>query len=81
MQDAVVDKIVAHVERVGVHGVPAAARSAARAFLADTLAVGVAGVSTPWRGEVLDMLAGSGGVAEATVWAAASGCRSSTPPC
>jgi aconitate decarboxylase len=68
MQDAVVDKIVAHVERVGARGVPADARSAAKAFIADTLAVGVAGASAPWRGEILDMLAGIGGTAEATVF-------------
>ena len=66
MQDQVVDAIVAHVERVAAHGVPAAARAAAKAFIADTLAVGVAGVSTPWREEILDMVAG--GAAEARVW-------------
>jgi aconitate decarboxylase len=68
MQDSVVDQIVAHVEGVGEHGVPLAARSAAKAFIADTLAVGVAGLSAPWRGEICDMLAGIGGAAEATVW-------------
>ena len=68
MQDPVVDKIVAHVERVGQHGVPHAARAAAKAFIADTLAVGVAGTSTPWRAEVLDMLADSGGAGEAVVF-------------
>ena len=57
MRDPIVDKIVAHVERVGEHGVPSAAGAAAKAFIADTLAVGVAGISTPWRGEVFDMLA------------------------
>jgi aconitate decarboxylase len=68
MQDPIVDRIVAHVERVGAHGVPAEARSAAKSFIADTLAVGVAGLSTPWRGEILDMLARIGGVGEATVF-------------
>ena len=68
MQDPVVDKIVAHVERVGQKGVPHAARAAAKAFIADTLAVGVAGTSTPWRAEVLDMLADSGGAGEAVVF-------------
>jgi hypothetical protein len=32
MQDPVVDKIVAHVETVGRHGVPATARAAAKAY-------------------------------------------------
>ena len=67
MRDPVVDKIVGHIERVGEHGVPETARSSAKAFIADTLAVAVAGVSTPWRAEVLDMLAAIGGVGEATV--------------
>jgi len=68
MRDPIVDKIVAHVERVGEHGVPSAAGAAARAFIADTLAVGVAGISAPWRGEVFDMLAAIGGKGEATVF-------------
>jgi len=68
IQDPVVDKIVAHVERVGAHGVPAEVRSAAKSLIADTLAVGVAGRSTPWRGEILDMLARIGGAGEATVF-------------
>ncbi len=67
MRDPVVDKIVAHVERVGEHGVPEAARVAAKTFIADTLAVGIAGCKTPWRGEILDTLAGVGGPEEATV--------------
>lgn len=67
MPDPVVDKILAHVERVAEHGVPEPARSAAKAFVADTLAVGIAGVSTPWRGEILNMLAAIGGRDEATV--------------
>lgn len=68
MQDPVVDTIVAHVERVGTHGVPETARAAGKAFIADTLAVGVAGLTTPWRAEVLDMLVCSGGAGEATVF-------------
>jgi 2-methylcitrate dehydratase PrpD len=68
MQDPVVDKIVAHVERVAEHGVPAAARSAAKTFIADTLAVGIAGCKTPWRGEIFDMLGGIGGAPETTVF-------------
>src|SRR6516165_8006840 len=68
LQDSVVDKIVAHTERVEAHGVPGAARAAAKSFIADTLAVAVAGVATPWRREVLDMLAAGGGAAEATVF-------------
>ena len=67
-QDSVVDKIVAHTERVEAHGVPEAARTAAKAFIADTLAVAAAGVATSWRREVLDMLAAGGGAAEATVF-------------
>lgn len=66
--DPVVDAIVAQVERVDAHGVPEAARNAAKTLIADTLAVAVAGVATPWRGAVLDMVAGSGGTAEATVF-------------
>src|SRR5262245_42376491 len=68
MQDPVVDKIVEHVERVAEHGVPEAARAAAKTFIADTLAVGLAGSLAPWRGEILDMLAGIGGAQEATVF-------------
>src|SRR5437868_13537388 len=68
MQDPVVDKIVAHVERVVEHGVPDTARAVAKAFIADTLAVGIAGSQTQWRGEILDMLAGVGGAEEATVF-------------
>src|ERR1700724_2462022 len=68
LQDPVVEKIVAHVERVAEHAVPEAARSEAKTFIADTLAVGIAGRGTPWRGEILDMLAGIGGAEEATVF-------------
>jgi aconitate decarboxylase len=50
------------------HGVPEAERSAAKTFIADTLAVGIAGRGTPWRGEILDMLAGISGAEEATVF-------------
>ncbi|MGA8400788.1 MAG: MmgE/PrpD family protein, partial [Stellaceae bacterium] len=64
--DPVVDKIIAHLARISAGEVPAKARSAAKTFIADTLAVGVAGAKAPWRGEVLDMAAG--GLAEATVW-------------
>src|SRR5437763_1975186 len=68
MQDPVVSKIASHVERVGAHGVPAAARSAAITFIADTLAVGIAGLSAPWRREILDMLSSIGGPDESTVF-------------
>jgi MmgE/PrpD N-terminal domain len=47
--------------------VPAGARAAAKIFIADTFAVGIAGRTTPWRTEILDMLAGIGGAPEATV--------------
>ena len=68
MRDPIVDKIVAHVERVGAHGVPAGVRAAAEALIADTLAAGAAGISAAWRGEVLDMVGTSGGAGEATVF-------------
>lgn len=64
--DPVIDKIVAHLARVAAGELPAAARSAAKIFIADTLAVGIAGARAPWRREVLDMA--SGGPAEATAW-------------
>ena len=68
MKDPVVDKILAHVERVGAHGVTADVRAAAERLIADTLAVSVAGLVAPWRGEVFDMLLDLGGGAEATVF-------------
>jgi aconitate decarboxylase len=68
MQDAVVDSIVAHLARVADEGVPEPANAAAKTFIADSLAVGMAGATTPWRAEVLEMAAASGGAAEATVW-------------
>jgi len=68
MTDPVVDKIVAHLARVASGEMPEMAHLAAKAFIADTLGVGIAGAKAPWRGEVLDMAAASGGMAEATVW-------------
>ena len=68
MQDPVIVRIASHVERVGMHGVPAAARLAAISFIADTLAVGIAGLAAPWRREILDMLTGIGGADESTVF-------------
>ena len=68
MADPVVDKIVAHLGRVADGEVPAAAIAAAKVFVADTLAVGIAGVAAPWRREVLEMASASGGAPEATVW-------------
>ena len=68
MPDPVVDRIVAHLARVQADGVPETARAAAKTFIADGLAVGIAGAKAPWRAEVLDMARGSGGAAEATVW-------------
>ncbi len=68
MQDPVVDKIVAHLARVASGEVPEGAREAAKTFIADTLGVGIAGAMAPWRREVLDIAAASGGKAEATVW-------------
>ena len=66
LHDPIVDQIVAHAGRVAAHGVPEPVRTAAKAFIADTFAVGVASVAAPWRREILDMLAGSNGAAEAT---------------
>ena len=68
MTDPVANKIVAHLARVGSDAVPEAARAAAETFIADTLAVGIAGAAAPWRTEVLDMARASGGDPEATVW-------------
>jgi len=68
VQDPVVSRITAHVERVAAHGVPTAVRSAAMTFIADTLAVGIAGLSAPWRREILDMLSSVGGPGESTVF-------------
>ena len=64
--DPVVDKIIAHLLRVADGDIPEVARTAARIFIADTLAVGIAGAQAPWRAEVLDMAKGA--PAEATVW-------------
>jgi aconitate decarboxylase len=66
MNDPVVDKIVAHLARVAAGEIPDAVRSAAKVFIADTLAVGIAGTNAPWRRDVLDMAAGV--PEEATVW-------------
>jgi 2-methylcitrate dehydratase PrpD len=66
VKDPIVDKIVAHLPRVAAGEFPETARAAAKIFIADTLAVGVAGAQAPWRHAVLDMA--DGGVAEATVW-------------
>src|SRR5437762_11386645 len=68
VNDPVVDKIVAHLLRVASGEMPEAARQKAKAFIADTLGVGIAGASAPWRHEVLDMAGISGGAAETTVW-------------
>jgi aconitate decarboxylase len=68
MADPVIDKIVAHLARVATGAVPEMARAAAKIFIADTLAVGIAGAGAPWRHEVLGMAGASAGAAEATVW-------------
>jgi aconitate decarboxylase len=73
VQDPVVDKIVAHLARMAAGEVPEAARAAARRFIADTLGVGMAGTAAPWRPEVLDMAAASGGTPEAIVWGSGEG--------
>src|SRR5580704_15417447 len=64
--DPVVNKIVAHLAQIAAGEVPNAARTAAKTFIADTLAVGIAGATAPWRAQVLDMA--RGGPTEATVW-------------
>ena len=66
MNDSVVDKIIVHLARIAAGQIPDKARAAAKTFIADTLAVGIAGAHAPWRAEVLDMA--RGGAAEATVW-------------
>jgi 2-methylcitrate dehydratase PrpD len=68
--DPVVDKIVVHLARVASGDVSDMdmAREAAKAFIADTLGVGIAGATAPWRREVLDMAEAGGGKAEASVW-------------
>src|SRR5499427_7540336 len=43
-------------------------RSAGITFIADTLAVGIAGLSAPWRREILDMLSKIDGPGESTVF-------------
>ena len=68
MQDPVVAKIASHIERVGAHGVPAGVRSAVITFVADTVAVGIAGLAAPWRPEILDMLSSIGRPGESTVF-------------
>jgi aconitate decarboxylase len=68
MRDPIVDKIALHVARVAAGDLPDAARDAAKIFIADSLGVGIAGAAAPWRREVLDMAAASGGHPEATVW-------------
>src|SRR5438552_9134345 len=68
VSDPIVDKIIAHLARVASGEMPDMAHQAAKAFIADTLGVGIAGAAAPWRRAVLDMAAGSGRAAEATVW-------------
>src|SRR5262252_1669694 len=43
-------------------------RSAVITFVADTLAVRIAGLAAPWRPEILDMLSSIGGPGESTVF-------------
>src|SRR5260370_19745127 len=68
MKDPVVDKIVAHVARIAAGELPEAARAAAKAVVADSLGVGIAGAGAPWRREVLAMAAVPGGAPQASVW-------------
>jgi aconitate decarboxylase len=64
--DPVVDKIVAHLRRAAAGEVPDEARAAAKTFIADTLAVGIAGANAPWRPEVLETARAA--PTEATAW-------------
>ena len=66
MNDPVVDQIIAHLARVAAGQLPEGVRDAAKVFIADTLAVGIAGAQAPWRDAVLGMAMGT--PAEATVW-------------
>jgi len=68
LADPVVSEIVAHLERVAAAGVPQAARDAATIFIADSLAVGIAGARAPWSAAVLAMASAARNVAEASVW-------------
>ena len=68
IEDSVLDRIVAHLPRVATGDVPEPARGAAKTFIADSLGVGMTGAAAPWRAEVLDLAAASGGAGEATVW-------------
>jgi aconitate decarboxylase len=68
MRDPVVDKMVAHVAQVAAGELPEAARAAGKAFVADSLGVGIAGTGAPWRREVLDIALAWGGAPQATVW-------------
>lgn len=70
MNDPAVDKIVGHLARVVSNDLPEAVRSAAKAFVADSLGVGIAGARAPWAAEVLAAAAGDGGREEASVWGA-----------
>lgn len=65
--DPVTSKIVTHAENIARHGVPAGAAACAKAFIADSLAVGAAGILTPWQPEVLAMASAGGGAPDATV--------------
>jgi 2-methylcitrate dehydratase PrpD len=67
--DPVITRILAHAERIASGGVPATSAARAKAFIADTLAVGASGVLTPWQPQVLEAAAGGG--PEATVWGTA----------
>ena len=68
MSDPVVDAIVRHIARVATGELPRDVRRAAVAFIADSLGVGIAGATAPWRRAVFDMAAAPGGAAEASVW-------------
>lgn len=68
MDDPVLDAIVGHVRRVAGERLPDEAWTAARTFLADSLAVGIAGASAPWRREVLAVAGLAAGKGEATIW-------------
>jgi aconitate decarboxylase len=68
IEDPVVDKIVARVAQLATGEIPEAAWIAAKAFIADSLGVGIAGAAAPWRAEVLAVAAPAAGRGDATVW-------------
>jgi aconitate decarboxylase len=57
-----------HVARTGYRDLPSAAVGATKAFLQDTIGVGVAGSAGPWVDDLVGCLRGWGAADQATVW-------------